>query len=141
MKIEVCKGREEAQQVVDGLNAYNKQQLDWFLKDIYTPIQLVAKNDEGKIVGGILGGVGYYAGFYIRIFWIDENERGKGLGTKMLKMAEEKAKENGATMVTLDTFSFQAETFYIKMGYDEIGRINDYPKEGEAHVFFKKELK
>ena len=49
-------------------------------------------------------------------------------------------KENGAVMVTLDTFSFQADGFYQLQGYEEIGRIKDYPKKGQSHVFFKKEL-
>ena len=140
MKIEVCNNREEAQKIVDGLNAYNKQQAEWFLDKIFTPIELVAKNNNDEIIGGLLGFVGYYAGFYVKIFWIDEKERGKGLGSQLLNKAEEMAKENGAVMVTLDTFSFQADGFYQLHGYEEIGRIKDYPKKGQFHVFFKKEL-
>lgn len=140
MKIEVCKSREEAQQVVDNLNTYNKEKVDWILSTLYTPIELIAKNDEGKIIGGILGGLGYYAGFYIKIFWIDENERGKGIGSKLIQKAEQLAREKGAKLVVVDTFSFQADGFYQKHGYEEYGRITDYPKKGDYNVFFKKEL-
>lgn len=140
MKIEVCKTREEAQQVVDGLNRFNKEKVAWILSALYTPIEIIAKNNNGVIIGGILGGVGYYAGFYIKIFWIDENERGKGIGSKLLKQAESIAKEKGAELVMVDTFSFQADGFYQKHGYEEYGRITDYPKKGDYNVFFKKKL-
>ncbi|WP_299104423.1 GNAT family N-acetyltransferase [uncultured Tenacibaculum sp.] len=141
MKIEICKSREEAHQIVDNLNSYNKEKVDWILSNLYTSIELIARNDEGKIIGGILGGIGYYAGFYIKIFWIDESERGKGVGGKLLQEAENIAREKGAKLAVVDTFSFQADGFYQQHGYEEYGRITDYPHKGDYNVFFKKELK
>lgn len=140
MKIEVCNNREEAQEIINGLNVYNKQKEEWFLDTIHIPIELIAKKNNGEIIGGVLGFVGYYAGFYIRTFWVSEQERGKGLGSKLLQKAEEMAKEKGAVLANVDTFSFQADGFYQKYGYEEIGRIKDYPKAGQSHVYFKKEL-
>ncbi|CAL2102951.1 N-acetyltransferase domain-containing protein [Tenacibaculum sp. 190130A14a] len=140
MKIEVCKSRDDARKIVDNLNAYNQEKVAWDLATLYTPIELIAKNDNDEIIGGILGGIGYYAGFYVKIFWIDEKERGKGIGAKLLLEAEKIAKEKGARLVVVDTFSFQADGFYQKYGYEEYGRITDYPKKGDYNVFFKKKL-
>ena len=70
-----------------------------------------------------------------------EDTRRLGLGTKLLKEAENRAKKLGATIAILDTFSFQAEDFYLKNGYKVFGRISDYPKENQEFVFLKKDLK
>ncbi|CAL2093346.1 GNAT family N-acetyltransferase [Tenacibaculum sp. 190524A02b] len=138
--IEVCQSREEAEKVVAGINNYNDSQTDRILPEVWTPIDLIAKNPEGVIVGGILGGIGYYAGYMIKVLWVAEKERKSGLGAKLLEQAEALAKEKGAKIAILDTFSFQAETFYLKNGYQRFGKIEDYPKKGQSFIFLKKEL-
>lgn len=48
------------------------------------------------------------------------------MGRKLLAAAEQKARELGARNATLNTFEWQARDFYIKQGYSEYGRIDDY---------------
>ncbi|WP_366139555.1 GNAT family N-acetyltransferase [uncultured Tenacibaculum sp.] len=111
------------------------------LEKVQESIKLVAKNDANEVVGGVFGYIGYYAGFKIDILWTREDTRGVGLGTKLLIEAENRAKQLGATIAILDTFSFQAEDFYLNNGYKVFGRISDYPKENQEFVFLKKDLK
>lgn len=140
MKIEECQTSEERKVVIDGINAYNDSQTDRILEEIQQKVELVAKNDADEIIGGIFGYVNYYAGFKINTLWMREDTRKTGLGTKLLRNAERKAKELGAKIAILDTFSFQAEDFYIKNGYEVFGRINEFPKENQSFIFLKKQL-
>ena len=141
MKIVECTTKEEGEIVLNGINTYNDSQTERILEKVHENIKLVAKNDANEIIGGIFGYIGYYAGFKIDILWMREDTRRLGLGTKLLKEAENRAKKLGATIAILDTFSFQAEDFYLKNGYKVFGRISDYPKENQEFVFLKKDLK
>lgn len=140
MKIVECESREEGEVVIDGINAYNDSQTDRILSFVHEKIRLVAKNDHNEVIGGIFGDIGYYAGFKISTLWVHEAYRGKGVGSDLLKEAEIKAKELGAILAMLDTFSFQAEEFYTKNGYEVYGKIDDYPKRDQSFIFLKKSL-
>jgi len=140
MIITNCKTVEERKVVLDGINKYNDNQTDRILDEVHQPVELIVKNESNKIIAGLLGYVNYYAGFKINILWVCEDCRGKDIGSKLLKEAENKAKQKGATIAILDTFSFQAEDFYIKNGYTVFGRIEDYPKKNQEFVFLKKKL-
>ena len=54
-------------------------------------------------------------------------------------MAEQKARELGARNATLNTFEWQARAFYLKQGYEEFGRIDDYIQ-GFYMAYMKKAL-
>ena len=140
MKIEVCNSDLEKKLVVDGINKYNDSKTTRVLEAVYQPVEFIAKNDERKVIGGVLGYVGYYAGFKINTLWVAEEARGKNIGTQLLEVAENKARNLGATIVILDTFSFQAEEFYIKNGYEVFGKIENYPKKNQQHIYLKKSL-
>jgi len=137
IKIEPC-GKENITTIVNGINEFNLSKVS-ALADNWTPIELVAKNENGEGIGGVLAGIGYWNGLEVRILWVKENYRKKGLGTKILKYAEKIAKEKGAVISMLDTFDFQAKEFYLKNGYEPIGEIKDFPK-GHRRIYFQKKL-
>lgn len=141
MKIVSCNNKEDRKVVIDGIVGYNDSQTDRVLEKLKQPIELITKNKLNEVVGGVFGYINCYGGFKINTLWVSENVRGEDIGTKLLKSAEIKAKELGATVVILDTFSFQAEDFYIKNGYSVFGRIEGFPKEKQEFVFLKKKLK
>jgi GNAT superfamily N-acetyltransferase len=45
----------------------------------------------------------------------------------MIRMAEDQARARGCIGAWLDTFSFQARPFYERLGYQVIGRLDDFP--------------
>ena len=63
--------------------------------------------------------------------------RGQTIGSKLLKQAEETAKERGCQYVFLDTFSFQAPAFYEKQGYKNVFTLEGYPVTGKRYYFTK----
>lgn len=135
--IEPCK-KEHVEIIVDGINDYNTTKV-LALAEIWTPLEYVAKDENGTQIGGILSGIGYWNGLEIKILWVKDGFRKKGIGTQLLKHTELIAKEKGATVAMLDTFDFQAESFYLKNGYTVIGKINNFPK-GHKRIYFSKRL-
>lgn len=136
-KIETC-DKNHIKTIVEGINTYNLSKVP-AVAAIWTELNFVIKGQKGDEIAGLLGGIGYWNGLEIKIIWVDEKYRLKGLGTKLLKHVEAIAKEKGATIAMLDTFDFQAENFYLKNGYEAIGEIKDFPK-GHQRIYFAKKL-
>jgi len=135
--IEPCT-KENAAAIINGINTYNLSKVT-ALADAWTPLDFVVKNDEGIEIAGILAGIGYWNGLEIRILWVAEEYRKTGIGSRILKHAEEIAKAKGATVAMLDTFDFQAEGFYHKNGYEVIGEVQNFPP-GHRRIYLSKEL-
>lgn len=89
------------------------------------PVWVSAKDDTGGLVGGLRGFVLLHW-LNVELLFVDDAARHKGLGRRLLETAEQKARELGARNVTLNTFEWQAREFYLKQGYEEFGRIDDY---------------
>ena len=88
--------------------------------DDHTPLNIVEYDDQGNIIGGILGGT-YWGWMYIDILWVQADFRRRGIGSKLLTEAEKEAVRRGCHHVHLDTMSWQAPEFYKKHGYEVIG--------------------
>jgi GNAT superfamily N-acetyltransferase len=98
----------------------------------------VLQTPEWKIVGGVIGAT-YWDWLYINLMWVREDLRGRGFGRQLLEKAETEARQRGAKRAYLDTFSFQAPAFYKKLGYEEFGRLEDFPV-GHTRYFLVKTL-
>mmetsp|Transcript_6745 Transcript_6745/g.8509 ORF Transcript_6745/g.8509 Transcript_6745/m.8509 type:complete len:178 (+) Transcript_6745:2-535(+) len=90
---------------------------------------------------------------YLQVVWEDDtsnfmvvhrlgsksNERGIGVGRKMMSFAESLARENGCTSIRLDTYCHNPKCmrFYQNLGYKEVGRIKLSPNKDFYHCFEK----
>ena len=97
------------------------------------------KNDAGKVFGGIQAFLDSES-VYIDILWVEKNLQKQGHGTKLLAAAELEAINNGCIFSLVDTWDFQAETFYLKNGYERIGEIKNYWHD-HSKIFLRKNLK
>jgi GNAT superfamily N-acetyltransferase len=104
----------------------------------HNPLWLFARDAAGKVQGGIRGST-YWSWCSIDVLAVAEPYRGKGLGARLLGKAEEIARARGCIGIRLDTMSFQAPGFYLRQGYTECGRIEDYPP-GHTRIWFMKRL-
>ncbi|MDX5406772.1 MAG: GNAT family N-acetyltransferase [Chromatiaceae bacterium] len=96
-------------------------------------------NSRGELIA-MLAGRTFGNWFYLESFWLADLERGKGLGSAMLKEAEQIAKRRGCKFVLLDTLEFQAKPFYLRHGYQVQWVQQDYPFAGGAKYFMTKTL-
>ncbi len=95
-------------------------------------------HDGEEFLGGISAKLGT-EWVYVDLLALSEAARGKGIGGQLIAELEEIARTKGKRGIFLDTYSFQAPDFYRKMGFTEVGHIDDYPQ-GEARYFFAKRL-
>ncbi|HHF7367816.1 TPA: GNAT family N-acetyltransferase [Legionella bozemanae] len=99
---------------------------------------IYAKDSEGNIIGGAIV-YAHINSVYVDVLWVSEEYRGLGIGAGLLRSVETEAIKRGIPASTLDTFSFQAEGFYLKQGYQHLGTIKNY-LEGHDRIYFRKQL-
>ncbi len=103
---------------------------------IYQPINLIAKNDSGAIIGGLLA-QHYWDCMLIDILWVHEAYRNHGLGRALMVEIQDIARQRKIHLIHLDTHDFQAPLFYEKLGFVIFGILDDSPK-GHRRYYFKK---
>jgi GNAT superfamily N-acetyltransferase len=91
-----------------------------------------------RIMAGICGNT-WGGTCELRQFWVEESQRNRGLGRKLLHAAEQEARRRGCTQIVLMTFSFQAPVFYERHGFEVVATIDDHPR-GHQNVLMRKRL-
>ena len=104
------------------------------------PLHLVAYDASGALIGGVVGRT-HTIPFWleISILWVDEAQRGHGLGRRLVEQAEQEAVQRGCRYARLATGDYQAPEFYPKLGYIRYGLLADCPP-GETVSYFWKPL-
>jgi len=97
------------------------------------------KNDSGQVFGGIQAFLDTES-IYIDVLWVEEKSQKKGYGTKLLDAIDLEAIKNGCKFITVDTWDFQAEGFYLKNGYDRIGEVKNYWL-GHSKISLRKKIR
>ncbi len=123
------------EQIIDGLRAFNRVHLGPHERVF---IKAVLLDSEGKVVGGALGSV-VIGWLHVDALWVADSHRGNGYGSRILRTLEQESIPLGAKSVYLETLGFQAEGFYLKQGYAECGRIQNFAQDWD-HIFLHKEL-
>ena len=95
--------------------------------------------DFSELMGG-LWGRSVYGWLFVEFLFVPQELRGRGLGSALLKRAEEIAIRRGCVGVCLDSFDFQAPTFYRKFGYEYFAELES-PNGGFKRHFLRKFLK
>lgn len=99
---------------------------------------LVTDPASGKVVGGLTGRTSLGL-WFVDLFHLPAAHRGNGLGSRVLKAAEDEARRRGCRSGVLYTLSFQAPDFYVKHGWVVFGRVPCDPV-GTCRVFLSKDL-
>jgi len=80
--------------IADGLAGYNDEKTGY--RD-YRPLAvLVSDPDTGEVVGGLFGRTSFGL-LFVERFFLPENYRGNGLGSRVIALAEAEAKRRGCT--------------------------------------------
>ena len=102
------------------------------------PVRIGAEED-GKLIAGLDACITAYRILYVSTVFVDEEYRRQGIGTLLVREMEKRARQMGATMIRLDTFSWQGKEFYEALGYQTVGSYEN-TAEGYAEYFFLKRL-
>lgn len=121
--------------VREGIVAFNER----IIGERDKPLSIFLKNDLEKIVGGLQAWFDYES-IWIDILWVTDDLRKKGYGKELLRTAENEAIKKGCIFSRVDTWSFQAEEFYLKCGYQRVGEIKNHWL-SHSKIFFRKNLK
>ncbi len=108
----------------------------------YADAKLIAacvRSTNGEIIAGYNG---HTWGGYCELshLWVDEQHRGQGLGSLLLRAAEQEALDGGCLQVVLATHDFQAPSFYERMGYQRKFVLEGRPK-GHVDIVYAKVLR
>lgn len=138
MRIIQESNEEVSQYIRERLIAYNAEQLPAEVKSKKETAAFTVRDEAGSIVGGVTCTL-FWQHMHIDFLWMEETKRKEGLGAKLLAEAENFAKQKGARLIKLDSFSFQAPRFYEKHGYTVYGKLEDHPV-GHTQYFLVKRL-
>jgi GNAT superfamily N-acetyltransferase len=122
--------------ITEGLRAYNEAQAG--VSDSRALAILVRDPETRNVVGGLLGRTSLGL-LRVERFFLPENLRRGGLGSRLLAMAEEEGRRRGCTRAVLSTIHFQAPGFYAKQGWEIAARIDCKPP-GHTRFYMTKML-
>jgi GNAT superfamily N-acetyltransferase len=127
---------EDLRTILDGVREFNRERTA-----IESPraVAHFLRDEEGRIAGGVRGSL-WGRSMHIDALWVDDDHRGQGHGSKLMKAIEDYAKAHGHPLVYLETTSFQALPFYEGLGYQLFGELPGI-SEGHTLFFLQKDMK
>ncbi|HHA2860047.1 GNAT family N-acetyltransferase [Stenotrophomonas maltophilia] len=140
MPLEIAVTDEPSDEALDligsGLDKFNLDAAGY--ADRRTLAVLVTDPASGRVVGGLTGRTSLGL-WFVDLFHLPPAYRGNGLGSRVLKAAEDEARRRGCRSGVLYTISFQAPDFYVKQGWAVFGEVPCDPP-GTRRIFLSKDL-
>ncbi|ARZ74236.1 GNAT family N-acetyltransferase [Stenotrophomonas sp. WZN-1] len=140
MSLEIAVTDEPSDEALDligsGLDQFNLDAAGY--ADRRTLAVLVTDPASGRVVGGLTGRTSLGL-WFVDLFHLPPAYRGNGLGSRVLKAAEDEARRRGCRSGVLYTISFQAPDFYVKQGWAVFGEVPCDPP-GTRRIFLSKDL-
>jgi GNAT superfamily N-acetyltransferase len=99
-------------------------------------IAVFIRGKKGQVIGGAQGELAW-GWLYVDLVWLDETQRGQGLGRRLMTAIEQGAYQQGYPNCWLATTSFQALPFYLAIGYQQFGQVENRPP-GHQYYFLQK---
>jgi GNAT superfamily N-acetyltransferase len=136
MKLEVIEdpSPRDRQGIVDRLVAWN---LTVAPPEKHRKLVVVALEGD-ELIGGLVGHT-HWNWLFVSHLWVTDEQRGAGIGTRLMRMAEHEGADRGAEHAHVDTYDFQALSFYERIGYSQFGVLRDYPP-GHSRHFLQRDL-
>ena len=101
-------------------------------------LSVAVRDDGGDLLAGMTGFTWGGCG-YVEYLWVRADQRGSGLGARVLAAAEAEIRRRCCDRVALSTHDFQAPGFYARYGYTECGRTPGFPN-GHEDIHLLKSL-
>ena len=126
---------QKAQEIGNLIRSYNRSKRETAESE---PLNLYVEDEKGNLLAGLIAET-FGNWLEIEYLFVKEEFRGQGIGSQLLQQAESEAKKKNCRYAFVNTYQFQAPTFYQKYGYKEVFTMKDYPYTGQRH-YYQKEL-
>jgi len=103
------------------------------------PLNYLVYDAEGVIIGGLIAET-QFDWLKISIMAVAEHARRRGIGGRLIALAEQEAKARRCRHAYVDTMDYQAPDFYHKLGYQLVGKLENWDSHGHTKCFFTKQL-
>ena len=123
----------KAQEIGDLIRAYNLSKREEAESE---PLNLYLEDEKGNLMAGLVAET-FGNWLEIEYLFVKEELRGQGIGSKLLKRAENEAKNRNCRFSFVNTYQFQAPDFYLSHGYKEVFTLQDYPYTGQRYYYQK----
>jgi GNAT superfamily N-acetyltransferase len=127
---------EDVALISDALDGFNVEETG--IDDRRQLAVLVRDPESRRVVGGLTGRTSLGL-LFVDLFYLPPALRGSGVGSEILRQAEEEGRRRGCRSGVLYTISFQAPGFYARHGWRVFGEIPCDPP-GTSRVFMTKDL-
>lgn len=125
--------RDDADVIENGIRTYSEAyEPEYESVDFYK--KLVDK--DGRFIAGVIADVDKDAYGFVDALFVEEALRHQGLGTSLLKAAEDFTRENGASMILTNAGDWNVD-FFKKNGYLLRGELKDVPKGHDCYELYK----
>ena len=101
-------------------------------------LAVLLHDDAGEVTGGLWGWT-VYSWLIINMLFVPEASRHRGIGSALIRAAETEARARGCAGMQVDTFGFQAQPFYERLGFKVFGVQPNFPP-GQRCVFLRKQF-
>lgn len=108
------------------MEEYNREQTNGEYDKPGVEINLVLKDVQGKVVGGVSASTQVRV-MYLEALWVADAYRKRGYGRDLVLAAERVGFDKGCITSHTWSLSFQAPGFYQKIGYEVLGIYDGYP--------------
>ena len=76
---------------------------------------------------------------YIQTLGVMPEWRSKGVGLKLMEFAEERIfRESPNVFLCVSSFNKEAQKFYERLGYEQVGELKDYVVKGHSELLMRK---
>jgi ribosomal protein S18 acetylase RimI-like enzyme len=117
-----------------GLHLHNINAVDF---DALRTLACFARDRAGAVLGGLRARQ-WGAAVEVQQLWVEPSLRRRGIGRRLMQLLEDEVRRRGATLIFLDTFSFQAPGFYTRCGFCAAVRLDGFPDGIAKYVMVKR---
>lgn len=83
------------------------------------------RDEGGRLIAGATGRTEFRR-LFINCLWVDEDLRGQGIGTDVLRRLEAQALKRGCADALIETLSDRHAELYERLGYAMMAHVHDY---------------
>ncbi|WP_026957393.1 GNAT family N-acetyltransferase [Aliagarivorans taiwanensis] len=128
----------DLERIGDGLDEHNVAMVGSSTNN--RPLALVVRNEQAELIAGIRAHYNISGWLYITGLWVNEQQRGQGIGRNLVTRLEQEAIKRGCKHCYLTTLAFQAPEFYRQLGYQQFAELPEFHL-GHSKLFFRKRLR